>query len=142
MDHFSVTNSSFEQKGLVVKMNFGDFIKQKRTEKGLNLRKLAELVDIAPAYMSDIEKSKRNSPSSDKMSKLAEILELTPEEVSTMYDLAAETRTNTVAPDISEYVMKNDSVRIALRKARELDLGEKEWLKIIESMTSDKTEGN
>ena len=122
-------------------MNFGDFIKQKRTEKGLNLRKLAELVDIAPAYMSDIEISKRNSPSSDKMSKLAEILELTPEEVSTMYDLAAETRTNTVAPDISEYVMKNDSVRIALRKARELDLGEKEWLKIIESMTSDKTEG-
>lgn len=123
-------------------MNFGDFIKQKRTEKGLNLRKLAELVDIAPAYMSDIEKGKRNSPSSDKMSKLAEILELTPEEVATMYDLAAETRTNTVAPDISEYVMKNDSVRIALRKARELDLGEKEWLKIIESMTSDKTEGN
>jgi transcriptional regulator with XRE-family HTH domain len=127
---------------MVIKMNFGDFIKQKRTEKGLNLRKLAELVDIAPAYMSDIEKGKRNSPSSDKMSKLAEILELTPEEVATMYDLAAGTRTNTVAPDISEYVMKNDSVRIALRKARELDLGEKEWLKIIESMTSDKTEGN
>ena len=122
-------------------MNFGEFIKQKRTEKGLNLRKLAELMDIAPAYLSDIEKGKRNSPSSEKMSKLAELLELTEEEVLLMNDLAAEARTNTVAPDISEYVMSNGSVRIALRKARELNLGEKEWMQIIESMTKDKTEG-
>ena len=122
-------------------MNFGEFIKQKRTEKGLNLRKLAELMDIAPAYLSDIEKGKRNSPSSEKMSKLAELLELTEEEVLLMNDLAAEARTNTVAPDISEYVMSNGSVRIALRKARELNLGEKEWMQIIESMTRDETEG-
>ena len=122
-------------------MNFGEFIKQKRTEKGLNLRKLAELMDIAPAYLSDIEKGKRNSPSPEKMSKLAELLELTEEEVLLMNDLAAEARTNTVAPDISEYVMSNGSVRIALRKARELNLGEKEWMQIIESMTKDETVG-
>ena len=122
-------------------MNFGEFIKQKRTEKGLNLRKLAELMDIAPAYLSDIEKGKRNSPSPEKMSKLAELLGLTEEEVLLMNDLAAEARTNTVAPDISEYVMSNGSVRIALRKARELNLGEKEWMQIIESMTKDETEG-
>ena len=122
-------------------MNFGEFIKQKRTEKGLNLRKLAELMDIAPAYLSDIEKGKRNSPSPEKMSKLVELLELTEEEVLLMNDLAAEARTNTVAPDISEYVMSNGSVRIALRKARELNLGEKEWMQIIESMTKDETEG-
>lgn len=122
-------------------MNFGEFIKQKRTEKGLNLRKLAELMDIAPAYLSDIEKGKRNSPSPEKMSKLSELLELTEEEVLLMNDLAAEARTNTVAPDISEYVMSNGSVRIALRKARELNLGDKEWMQIIESMTKDETEG-
>ncbi len=120
-------------------MNFGEFIKQKRTEKGLNLRKLAELMDIAPAYLSDIEKGKRNSPSPEKMSKLAELLELTEEEVLLMNDLAAEARTNTVAPDISKYVMSNGSVRIALRKARELNLGDKEWMQIIESMTKDET---
>ena len=122
-------------------MNFGEFIKQKRTEKGLNLRKLAELMDIAPAYLSDIEKGKRNSPSPEKMSKLVELLELTEEEVLLMNDLAAEARTNTVAPDISEYVMSNGSVRIALRKARELNLGDKEWMQIIESMTKDEAEG-
>jgi hypothetical protein len=75
------------------------------------------------------------------MSKLAELLKLTEEEILLMNDLAAEARTNTVAPDISEYVMSNSSVRIALRKARELNLGDKEWMQIIESMTKDETEG-
>ena len=51
-----------------------------------------------------------------------------------MYDLAAKDRDNTVAPDISEYVKSNDAVRVALRKARNLNLGEQEWLKIIEKM--------
>ena len=116
-------------------MNFGEFIKQKRLEKGINLRKLAELLEIAPSYLSDIEKGKRNSPSSDKMEKLVMVLELTEEEVLLFHDLAALARENTVAPDISEYVMNSGAVRIALRKARELNLGDKEWMKIIESMT-------
>ena len=59
--------------------SFGDFIKQKRTSKGINLRKFAELLDIAPGYMSDIEQGKRNSPSTEKMKRIEEILELTEE---------------------------------------------------------------
>ena len=113
---------------------FGDFIKEKRLEKGINLRKLAELLEIAPAYMSDIEKNKRNSPSPEKMAKLAEILSLTEEETNEMYDIAASGRENTVAPDISEYVMANDTVRVALRKAKGLNLGAQDWLEIIRKM--------
>ena len=115
-------------------MTFGEFIKGKRTEKGINLRKLAELVNIAPAYLSDIEKGKRNSPSLEKMEKIAEVLELTSEEIITMKDLAASDRPNSVAPDISEYVTNNESVRVALRKARELNLSNQDWIKIIEEM--------
>ena len=113
---------------------FGTFIKEKRLEKGINLRKLAELLVLAPAYISDIENGNRNSPSSDKMEKLVEVLGLNEEERNEMYDLAAKDRDNTVAPDISEYVKSNDAVRVALRKARNLNLGEQEWLKIIEKM--------
>jgi len=116
---------------------FGDFIKEKRLEKGINLRKLAEELDIAPAYMSDIEKNKRNSPSQEKMIKLVEVLGLSEEEKNYMYDLAAQERENTVAPDISDYVMKLDAVRVALRKAKNLNLGEQEWMKIIENMEKD-----
>ena len=121
-------------------MNFGEFIKEKRLAKGINLRKLAELTGFAPGYLSDIEQGKRNSPTSEKLAKIIEVLELTEEDITLMNDLAAHSR-ETVAPDISEYVMNNDSVRVALRKARELKLGDKEWMKIIESMTKDDTEG-
>ena len=113
---------------------FGTFIKEKRLEKGINLRKLAELLVLAPAYISDIENGNRNSPSPDKMEKLVEVLGLNEDEKNEMYDLAAKDRDNTVAPDISEYVKSNDAVRVALRKARNLNLGEQEWLKIIEKM--------
>ena len=122
-------------------MNFGEFIKEKRLAKGINLRKLAELTGIAPGYLSDIEQGKRNSPTPEKLTKLIEVLALTEEDITLMNDLAAHSR-ETVAPDISEYVMNNDSVRVALRKARELQLGDKEWMKIIESMTKEDAEGN
>ena len=122
-------------------MNFGEFIKVKRLAKGINLRKLAELTGFAPGYLSDIEQGKRNSPTPEKLAKIIEVLALTEEDITLMNDLAAHSR-ETVAPDISEYVMNNDSVRVALRKARELQLGDKEWMKIIESMTKDDTEGN
>ena len=121
-------------------MNFCEFIKEKRLAKGINLRKLAELTGFAPGYLSDIEQGKRNSPTPEKLAKIIEVLELTEEDITLMNDLAAHSR-ETVAPDISEYVMNNDSVRVALRKARELQLGDKEWMKIIESMTKDDTEG-
>ena len=121
-------------------MNFGEFIKEKRLAKGINLRKLAELTGFAPGYLSDIEQGKRNSPTPEKLAKIIEVLELTEEDITLMNDLAAHSR-ETVAPDISEYVMNNDSVRVALRKARELQLGDKEWMKIIESMKKDDTEG-
>ena len=113
---------------------FGTFIKEKRLEKGINLRKLAELLVLAPAYISDIENGNRNSPSPDKMEKIVEVLGLNEDEKNEMYDLAAKDRDNTVAPDISQYVKSNDLVRVALRKARNLNLGEQEWLKIIENM--------
>ena len=118
-------------------MNFAEFLKEKRTRKGLTLRKMAELIDIAPAYLSDIEKRKRNAPSQDKLERIVEVLELSDEEKNEMYDLAAMDK-DTIAQDITEYVSTNNTIRVALRKAKDLDLGEKEWMKIIEEMENKK----
>ncbi len=115
-------------------MKFGEFLKEKRLEKEINLRKLAGMLDIAPAYLSDIEKGKRNSPTQEIMDKIVSVLELSEEEKNTLYDLAAQERENTVAPDISKYVTDNEKVRVALRKAQSLNLSELEWVKIIEKM--------
>lgn len=111
---------------------FGKFVRTKREEKGMNLRKLAELLEIAPAYMSDMEKARRYPPDKEKLYKIAEILDFTKEETNTMFDLAALAKDNTVSPDLPEYIMDHEPVRVALRKARDLDMDDEEWMKVIE----------
>ena len=59
---------------------FGKFVRNKREEKKINLRKLAEILEIAPAYMSDMEKARRYPPDKEKLAKIAEALELTEDE--------------------------------------------------------------
>ena len=115
-------------------MRFGEYLKEKRLEKDINLRKLAGMLEIAPAYLSDIEKGKRNSPNQEIMEKIVSVLELSDDDKNTMFDLAAQGRENTVAPDISQYVTDNEKVRVALRKAQSLNLSDLEWVKIIEKM--------
>lgn len=118
-------------------MKFGEFIKEKRQNKGITLRAFADMIDIAPAYMSDIEKAKRNAPTQEILEKMIKVLELSNEEANQLFDLAASSK-DTIAQDLKEYVSDNQSVRVALRKAKDLDLGDDEWIKIIEEMVNKK----
>ena len=118
-------------------MKFGEFLKAKRQNKGVTLRAFAGMVNIAPAYMSDIEKSKRNAPTQEILERMASVLELSKEETNKLFDLAANSK-DAIAQDLKEYVSDNQSVRVALRKAKELDLGDDEWIKIIEEMANKK----
>ena len=54
-----------------------------------------------------------------------------------MYDLAGNKR-NTIAPDLPEYIMDTYNVRVALRKARDLNLGEDEWNEIVKELENRK----
>jgi len=118
-------------------MTFADFIKTKRTEKGFTLRGFAEALDIAPSYVSDIEKEKRNAPTQEILEKMVEILQLSYEEKNEMFDLAAQNK-EVVAKDITDYINANSTVRVALRRAKELNLSNKEWIKIIEELENKK----
>ena len=80
--------------------NFGKFIEQKRKALGMTLRGLAAELEIAPAFMSDIEKGHRYPPNRDKLYDMARILHLSEEDTNTMFDLAAGERDNTVSPDL------------------------------------------
>lgn len=110
---------------------FGEFVRERRLAAGISLRKLAEILDIAPAYMSDIENGHRYPPEKEKIYKIAETLHLTPEETDNLFDLAAGNKKNSVSPDIADYIMEQDKSRVALRIARDTGAGEKEWEKII-----------
>ena len=61
-------------------LNFGDFITQKRQERGITLRDMAKRLNITPPYLSDVEKDRRNPFDIDKLELLAQILMLSEEE--------------------------------------------------------------
>ena len=113
---------------------FGEFIAEKRKSRGLTLRGLAAELGIAPAYMSDIEKGHRYPPDKDKLYELSRILCLSEDETNTMFDLAAGEKENTVSPDLPEYIMGNEQVRVALRMARDNNASSEVWQKVIEMM--------
>lgn len=116
-----------------VEQSFGEFIASKREEKKITLREMARLLKITPPYLSDIEKDRRNSPDKEKLDEMAVILSLSDEECNYMYDLAGKKR-NSISPDLPDYIMERDYVRVALRKAIDLNVGEEEWKKFIEEL--------
>lgn len=116
-----------------VEQSFGEFIASKREEKKITLREMARLLKITPPYLSDIEKDRRNPPDKEKLDEISVILSLSEEECSYMYDLAGKKR-NAISPDLPEYIMERDYVRVALRKAIDLDIGEEEWTRFVQEL--------
>ena len=112
-------------------ITFGGFIREKRLAAKINLRKLAEILDISPAFLSDIENDHRYPPDKDKIYKIADVLGLSKEDTDLLFDLAAGNKKNSVSPDIADYIMAQEKSRVALRMARDKGAGEEEWEKII-----------
>lgn len=113
--------------------NFGEFISKKRVEQKLTLRKMADMLGVSAPFLTDVEKDRRNPFDMEKLKQLAKILNLSKEENEQMLDLAGKKR-NAVAPDLPEYIMERDYVSAALRTARDLDAGEKEWNQFVEEL--------
>ena len=112
-------------------MAFGKFIEERRKALGLTLRGFAAELDIAPAYMSDIEKGRRYPPDK-KLDEIAQILKLNETEKNSMLDLAAMAKTKTVSSDLPEYIMEKDLARVALRRARDGKVSDEGWQEVID----------
>ncbi|MDD4590019.1 MAG: helix-turn-helix transcriptional regulator [Parabacteroides sp.] len=110
---------------------FGKFIEERRKALGITLRGFAAELDIAPAYMSDIEKGRRYPPDK-KLDDIARILKLEGTDKEKLLDMAALTRVNTVSPDLPEYIMDKDLARVALRRAKAGNLSDEGWQEVID----------
>ena len=119
---------------------FGKFIETKRKTLGITLRGLAAELNIAPAFMSDIEKGHRYPPQKEKLYEMAKILKLSEEDTNTMFDLAAGERENGIAPDLPEYIMGNQAARTALRMARDKGSSEAVWQKVIDMLEQEESD--
>ena len=116
---------------------FGAFVKRKRlkSEPYISLRKLAELLDISPVYMSNIETGRKPAPKEDILENLARILKMDKQEQEQMYELAAVSKNYTAIPvDLPEYISAHEYARIALRVAKDVDATDDEWIEFIEKL--------
>ncbi len=54
---------------------FGQILREKRVGKGYSLRKFAELVDVSPTYLSQVEQDKVESPPTvERLNRMADVL--------------------------------------------------------------------
>lgn len=58
-------------------MHIGSKLKVLRKQRGFTQKQLAELTDISPSFLTDIEKE-RSNPSFDKLKKLCSVLKVSP----------------------------------------------------------------
>ena len=119
---------------------FGKFIEARRKALGMTLRGLAAELNIAPAFMSDIEKGHRYPPQKEKLYEMASILKLNEADTNAMFDLAAGERENGIAPDLPEYIMGTPKARTALRMARDKGSSEAVWQKVIDMLEQEETD--
>lgn len=127
--------TKYKEKG-VNYMTFGEYIKEKRLEKGITLRGFAEMIDISPVYMCNLEKGRRPAPSEAIMEKIMERLMLNKEERNLLYDLAAREQTakNPVPKDLNGFLKDNRVIVSALRTAKDLDATDEEWQEFIDKL--------
>ena len=112
--------------------NFAAFLREKREDRDITLREMSRKLGVSAPFLSDVEKGRTAPLTKERLEQVAEILDLTDEEKSQMYDLVGKQR-NTIAPDLSDYVMR-DYVASALRTVRDLNAGEAEWLRFVEEL--------
>jgi transcriptional regulator with XRE-family HTH domain len=97
---------------------FGRFLKEKRQQKEITVRHLADLVGVSAGYYCDIESGRRNPPDREILDKMIASLCLVGEDITIFYDLAGQARSE--APtDLSGYINQYEEVRVALRMAKD-----------------------
>ena len=63
------------------KGKFGAYVRQKREDREIGLRKMAKKIGISPTYLSKIERDEFSPPAEDKVKAIAEILDVDVDEL-------------------------------------------------------------
>ena len=61
--------------------NFGWFVRQRRVAQGISLRQMAKMIEVSPAYLSQVERGQSTPPTEDKVTAIAKILDLDADEL-------------------------------------------------------------
>lgn len=114
------------------KEKFGTYIRIKRINQGISLRGFADMLEISPVYLCNIEKDRHAAPNTEIVRKIATTLKFDENEKSILYDLAAASKHKPSIPiDISDYVMNNSTIRYALRLSQKINASDDDWNEFI-----------
>lgn len=115
------------------KTDFGQFISEQRKKHSMESQEFAEALGISGAYLSQLERGVRTNPSVELLDKIAMVLCLNQIETETLYDLYAKV-SGQISPDLAVYVSSSETVRQALRTARDANATEEDWKQFIEQL--------
>ena len=122
-------------------MSFGEYIEFIRKTKRKSLRQTAIAIGVSPQYYSEVEKNRRSALTAERLEKLRDFLEMTPEEYQTMSTKAAESykgKNVAVPQDFADYIVERDYVMAALRTMKEMDADETDWKRMVEEFIARK----
>lgn len=113
---------------------FGKCIRARREELGKTAKEVAKAIGMSSVYLSDIERGLRAAPTGansgiNYMELLIEELQISPDEKHAFQTMAEVSSGR--YEDISSYLSRNNSARVALRLADEKHISDDEWMKFI-----------
>ena len=111
-------------------LTFGQFISEQRQKHSMESQELAKALGISGAYLSQLERGVRTNPSTELLDKIAMVLCLNKIETETLYAKVS----GQISPDLAVYVSSSETVRQALRTARDADATEEDWKLFIEQL--------
>ena len=111
---------------------FGAFLKEKRNEREISIRPLAEKVGISAGHYCDIETGRRSPADREFLDSIIKILNLGNEDKQTLYDLWGKARSAS-PPDLTDYINESKAARIALRVAKE-KASDADWQRFVDEL--------
>ena len=122
---------------------FGEFLYSKRSPL-MTLRGFAARVEKSASFMCDLENDRRDPPNRELLKKIVEVLSLGEDDSTTLFDLAGKGRRE-VSADLPDYIMNSDvsdTVRLALRTARNGHASVEDWLRFVNEMLAKQNTDN
>ncbi len=119
---------------------FGLFLKEKRLQKELSLRELAELSGLSHIYLHHVENGKKAPPSDKALIELASALKLDNESKILFFDLAAKSKSehdknNFYSPvDVARYINEQSNVKNVIREADKQNKSNEFWDELLKDM--------
>jgi transcriptional regulator with XRE-family HTH domain len=111
---------------------FGAFLKDRRVEREISIRPMAERVGISAGHYCDIESGRRSPSDREFLDAIVGVLRFSDEDKLSLYDLWGKARSAS-PPDLTEYINESSAARIALRVAKE-KASDADWQRFVNQL--------